>query len=130
MMRRIKFNAAGSWSLPRLIAISVLVAIASYTLFALSPLLRGPHLVVNLPRKTDHGTVIIEGIATRVSTLSINGLPTPITHEGVFSIERAYPAGYTVVIVSASDRFGRTTEATRTFITHLQESYGTQKENN
>lgn len=120
----------GSWSLPRLIAAGVFLAIASYTLFALSPLLRGPHLTISPPRYTDHGTIILEGVAKRVSSLSINGLPVPITHEGVFSIERSYPAGYTVVIVTASDRFGRTTEATRTFITDTEQPYGTKKENN
>lgn len=119
-----------SWSLPRLIAVSVFLAIASYALFALSPLLRGPHLTVNPPRDTGHGTIVLEGVAKRVSNLSVNGLPVPTTHEGAFSIERSYPAGYTVVIVRASDRFGRTTEATRTFITDPNKLYGTQKETN
>ncbi len=126
MMRR-KFSIRYSWSLPSLIALGVVILVALYALSALSPLLRGPTLILNPPRATDHGTVLIEGVANRVSSLSINDLSVPTTQDGFFSVERAYPAGYTVVVVSARDRFNRETTATQTFVTHSSITYGTKE---
>ncbi len=124
-----KTKPRGWWppSLPTLIAAGTLFAVALYAGFALLPLLLGPTLMVGVVRSTEFGTTMIAGTTDRVSTLSINGLPVPITEAGDFSIERAYPVGYTVVVIEASDRFGRRETETITLTTN-ETTYARKKE--
>lgn len=97
-------------------AAGALVALA-YAAFAVFPLASGPHLSATATFDSARGTTIIAGSAPRVSRLSINGLEVPVSEDGAFSIERAFPLGYTVVDIAASDRFGRSRETILTFVT-------------
>lgn len=103
----------------------VLAAVAYGTWVAL-PFIEGPTLALEAPRQSGGGTVVLSGSTARVSRLTINELEVPLTDDGRFVVERAYPAGYTVVTVTAFDRFGRSDERTLTFITN---DYASEKEN-
>jgi len=97
-----------------------------YGALVATPFVEGPAITLNQPEHTESGTVILSGNTKRVSKVSVNELEIPITDQGSFSVERAYPAGYTVVVITASDRFGRSREETLTFIT--RENYASEKE--
>ena len=106
------------------VGVFMALMIIGYAAYAAYPMIRGPVLAVAEPEERG-GTVVIEGETRRVSRLSINGLDVPITEGGSFVMERAYPVGYTVVVVHAEDRFGTSRERTLTFITN----HDVQKEN-
>ncbi len=110
-------------------AVFALLFILGYTLFAAYPYLSGPSLTLSYAPK--NGLTTIYGETQRVSYLSINDAEVEITETGSFSVERAYPAGYTAVTATARDRFGRTITKTLTFVTAQATStpYGTQEEN-
>ncbi len=96
-----------------------LMVVIGYGLFVATPYLLGPSLTVVSP---EHGTTIssptitVSGKTERVSYLSINNLPIPLLEDGTFAVERAYPKGYTVLVVEARDRFGRIVTDTVRFI--------------
>lgn len=117
-MPRKKPKFARPPQLSTLLALSAGGLVLIYAIFALFPLFLGPSLELNPPTETGEGTTIISGVTHRVSSLSINELPVPITEAGAFSIERAYPVGYTVVVIEAADRFGRVRHETLTFTTN------------
>lgn len=90
--------------------------ILGYSGYAAYPYLRGPILTLDPPLQRNTETVIA-GRTVRVSALSVDGLPVALDEGGSFSVERAYPPGYTVVTVRGVDRFGRSLERTLTFVT-------------
>lgn len=117
MMKKRKINAVFPLPAPALALVVGIIASIAYGLFVASPLIAGPLLTLDEPYQTSSGTHIISGTTKRVSKLAINELEVPLSDEGAFSVERAYPAGYTVVRVVASDRFGRSRERIFTFVT-------------
>lgn len=102
-------------SLPAIAGALLVAAFLGYAAFVSFPLIAGPTLSVNAVKKS--GFYEISGTAKRVSTLSIAGMETPLAPSGAFLVERAYPPGYTVVVVRAEDRFGRVREHTLTLLT-------------
>ncbi len=103
------------------------ILVFAYTLVITAPLFKGASITVDPPSKSESGSTVLRGSTERVSKLTINNLEVPLSEEGAFAVERAYPLGYTVVVIRASDRFGRTTERIITFV-NTKEPYGTQKE--
>lgn len=99
-----------------LTAAGALIALA-YAAIAVFPLVNGPRLSASAAFDNARGTTVIAGNAPRISHLSINGLEVPVSEDGAFSVERAFPLGYTVVDIVASDRFGRSRETILTFVT-------------
>ena len=100
-----------------LAGILALFLIGGYTLYAALPLILGPSLTILEPRVgIVSGMVTIAGKTARVDFLEINDKKEPVREDGSFSVERAFPEGYTVVTVSARDRFGRTLIKTISFI--------------
>jgi hypothetical protein len=95
--------------------IVILVFILGYSLYAAYPYLSGPSLTLYATPK--EALVQVHGNTTRVSYLTINGVEVPTAEDGSFSVERAYPAGYTAVTAVGRDRFGRTITKTLTFVT-------------
>lgn len=112
------------------IAVTLIIA---YTLFVSSPYLLGPTLDVISP--SDESTlssplVTITGKTSRVAYLSLNDQPIPLLEDGAFAVERSYPAGYTVIVLRARDRFGREEVKTIRFLTtYNPPPHGIQKEN-
>lgn len=80
--------------------------IVSYSIYAALPILEGPSIRATAVTGTD-GDTAIQGTTKRVSYLEINGASIPLTEDGSFSIERAYPVGYTAITITVRDRFGR-----------------------
>lgn len=93
----------------------ILLVIAGYSLYVSIPLISGPSLVISA-ETADNGLTTVSGTALRVSYLSLNGLEVPLDESGNFSVERAYPSGYTVLSARAEDRFGRTITKEITFV--------------
>jgi hypothetical protein len=103
-------------SAPLIVAALAALVVIGYSAYAAYPYLRGPILTLDAPRQVGLD-MVLSGRTVRVSTLSVNGLPTPLDERGFFSLERAYPPGYTVVTVRVVDRFGRSVTRTLTFVT-------------
>lgn len=96
-----------------------LVIILGYSLFVASPYLLGPSLTIHTPRQGEtvtSPTVTITGETARVSYLSVDDQAVPLAEDGSFAVERAYPPGYTVIVVRARDRFGREKVDTLTLV--------------
>lgn len=115
-----------------LLAVVAFLGILAYGLFVATPYLRGPKLTIESPQpgaSVTTPTVIVRGTTERVSFLTVNDLPVPLLEDGSFAVERAYPAGYTVVVVRVRDRFGRELTDTVQFLhtTNLP-THGIQKE--
>jgi hypothetical protein len=122
MMPRLKKS-----SLSTGIALAALgiLALLAYGAYAATPFLKGPALSLEAPEETGAGTTLIRGASARVSTLTLNERDIALAEDGSFSVERAYPPGYTVVEVVGTDRFGRTRTETLTFIT--KRDYGNEE---
>ena len=90
------------------------LVIGGYTLYATLPYLLGPSLKVF--ETTQNGETVVTGVTARVSYLSIDGMNVPLQEDGSFSVQRAYPLGYTAITISAKDRFSRTITKTITFL--------------
>lgn len=108
--------------------ILALLVILGYALFAAYPYLKGPSLTLSVA--SVKGLTTLYGDTERVSYLSLNGAEIPVGEDGSFSVERAYPSGYTAVTAVGRDRFGRTITKTLTFVTEqATTTYGTKEEN-
>jgi len=116
------------FSIPLASAIVAGVIILAYAGYAAYPLASGPRLTASAEQH-ENGLYIIQGTAKRVSSVSIDEFPIPIDDRGNFAVERSYPPGYTVVIVRAEDRFGRTREQTLTFVNTYYIEYASKEEN-
>lgn len=102
-----------------LVSVLGVVVVFGYALFVASPYLLGPSLTVTSPtpnHAATGATVTITGKTERVAYLSINDQPVPLSEDGSFTAERAFPSGYTVLVIEARDRFGRTTQQTVNFV--------------
>lgn len=117
---------------PFLLGALGIVVVILYSAYVALPFFQGPQIHIDTPGHTVDGTVYLSGTTERVSKLSINELEVPITDTGAFAVERAFPAGYTVVVIKASDRFGRNREETLTFVTqpHASQEESNDQENN
>lgn len=78
-----------------------------YGVYAALPFLLGPDITINAVPE-DSGLTHVYGTTARVSFLSVDGAEIALSEDGSFSVERAYPAGYTWITAEAKDRFGRT----------------------
>ncbi|PIR85007.1 hypothetical protein COU15_02875 [Candidatus Kaiserbacteria bacterium CG10_big_fil_rev_8_21_14_0_10_45_20] len=107
------------------VGIGGIVVVILYGLYVATPFIQGPEITMYPVEVGDSNTVTVSGVALRVSNLSVNGMSIPINEAREFSIERAYPSGYTVLTVRGEDRFGRISERTITFII---EPYASKKE--
>lgn len=120
-----KTRNEGPRSAPAILAALAATIVIGYSAYAAYPYLRGPILVLD---EAAIGTsTTITGRTARVSSLTVNGLPIALDEKGVFSVERAYPPGYTVVTVRGVDRFQRSATRTLTFVT---KPYASEKNKN
>lgn len=108
-------------------AVLASLIILGYALFAASPYLRGPSL--SLEASSKQGLTTVYGETERVSYLTLNGAEIEVTEDGSYSVERAYPAGYTAITAVGRDRFGRTITKTLTLVTESGTTtpYGKEK---
>jgi len=111
-----------------IIAISVIFffGILLYTLARAQPYLSGPHIQVIRPRNGEtinDAVVFVEGYVERVDTLTLNDRPIYRDSAGYFKEALPIPYGYSIIELTASDRFGRT-------ITQLRKLVRTHEKNN
>lgn len=98
-MRRFVFILAG-------------LLVIGYGLFEARKLIEGPEITIDFPAPysaTSSSIVTVAGTAQNISFLTINDAPAYTDERGLFVYRFSPPAGYTVVTVAASDRFGRKT---------------------
>lgn len=100
-----------------MLGVAGMMILLAYGTYVALPYVLGPAVSVHAPKHMEDGTTILTGITKRVSKVTVNELEVPLNEDGAFSVERAYPPGYTVVIINAADRFGRRREAALSFIT-------------
>jgi hypothetical protein len=94
-----------------LIALACL-AIIGYGLFEARRLIEGPRITIRTPQNgtaTSSPAIVVSGEAHNISFLTINDRPAYTNESGQFSEILTPPSGYTVVVVAATDRFGRRT---------------------
>ena len=94
----------------RLLIGFAVLCIAGYGLFEARRIIEGPEITIDSPRNgtaTSSSAVVITGSAQNISFLTINDAPAYTDEAGKFVYRFSPPAGYTVVTVAATDRFGR-----------------------
>ncbi len=94
----------------RIVIAVVVAAIVLYGLFEARKLLAGPEITIEFPKDgsaTSTSAVTIVGTAQNIAFLTINDGPFYTDETGKFVYRFSPPAGYTIVTVAATDRFGR-----------------------
>lgn len=94
----------------RAIIALVIILVAGYGLFEARKVLEGPEIAIDSPTDgsaTSSALVVVQGTAQNIAFLTINDAPAYTDPSGKFVYTIAPPAGYTVVTVAATDRFGR-----------------------
>ena len=97
------------------VAVGLLLAIAivlGYIYFQSYDLIRGPVVEITSPENgayIEESLLELTGTAKNITELTINDSPVFIDPEGNFKEELLLAAGYTILTIAASDRFGRTT---------------------
>ena len=90
----------------------VVIVVLSYSVFEVRKLIAGPRITIESPisgEATSTDVVLVKGMAENVDFLTINDSPAYTDENGHFAYRYSPPPGYTVVVVAASDRFGRRT---------------------
>ena len=92
-----------------LIAFFILVIFYAY--YEVRGLLFGPNIKTSSAVTVSHERFItIRGKAERISELSMNGKPVPVTEEGAFDEPYLLTNGYNRIFLRARDKYGRTSE--------------------
>lgn len=94
----------------------VLGALILYGLVEAYPLIVGPSLDLTSPingQVSPKGLISIQGQVARVSSLTLNDVPLLPDEQGHFSTTLAFPAGTSILTLTAKDRFGRKVIITR-----------------
>ncbi len=101
----------------RYLTIALLLMLVAYGLVEAWPLLRGPSLALTSPADnaavTD-GIVTVSGKVARAAVFTLNGAPLLYDQNGAFSSTLTFPRGGSILTFMVTDRFGRSTSATRT----------------
>lgn len=101
----------------RIAAILILVfflAVAAYAYFEAQGILYGPRINVAVPKdaplSVDTELVHIRGAAENITELRMNDNPVFVTESGIFDEALLLASGYNRVVLTARDKFGRSTE--------------------
>ena len=114
MPARIEFRSLIKASLV-LIGIGALLV---YVTYQARFLITGPQITMtaDLEMRQNTRQVELQGTATNISHLQLNGRPIFTDPDGRFTTAVILENGYTVTTLTAEDRYGRTTTVTRTFV--------------
>lgn len=103
----------------RIAAIAILIfflAVLGYAYFEARNVLYGPKIVVatpaDAPLSVSESLVHIRGSAKNIAELRMNGNPVTVTEEGAFDEALLLAPGYNKVVLTANDKFGRSTTQT------------------
>lgn len=92
--------------------------LALYALFQARHLLEGPVITLiseELPY-SDDPTMILTGKALNIVSLSLNGRSIYTNDSGDFKETLVLPSGYTIMTITAQDRYGRTHSLERVYV--------------
>ena len=96
-----------------IIAIIIILIVAGYAYFATHNLLSGPEIRVTEPlsgSSVNTSSVQLKGTALRIQDITLNGRPIVVDEKGNFNETLILAPGYNVSLLSAHDKFHRTTE--------------------
>ena len=93
------------------ILLAFFILVLAYAYFEGQALLRGPTINIS-PRvmEVSESFVTISGTAERISSLSLNGTPIPITEDGAFEEGYVLTPGYNLLVLDARDKYGKTAQ--------------------
>lgn len=95
-----------------------IIGFASYSLFQARLLLIGPVLKTTdtLEAVQHDRTIDIEGVAKNIVKITLNGRDIYTDKSGYFKEALVLENGYTIATIEGTDRYGRTSTLTRTFV--------------
>lgn len=95
----------------RIVLIVFFLLVAAYAYYEFRGLLYGPSISISgRVMEVSEPLVTIEGDATRIARLSMNGQDIPVTEDGKFSEPYVLARGYNRIVLVASDKYGKSTE--------------------
>lgn len=97
------------------VLIAFFVLAVGYALFEARNLIGGPQITLATSEAAitvDEQLVLVRGSAQNISEIRLNGAPIEVTEEGAFEEPVLLTPGYNKVVISARDKFGRSTEET------------------
>jgi len=118
-MRPIHTQTINLGTMLRIVGIGLLIVlILVYVLFQARNVLQGPTIVLSgVYDVVQHDrTVTIQGVAQNIVKLTLNGREIHTTEAGDFTQMLVLENGYTIVELSAHDRFGRISSLTREYV--------------
>lgn len=92
------------------LALSIILILGIYVLFQAKNLILGPQITITEPADgvtVSFNVVSIKGIARNISEITLDDSPIFIDTKGVFAEKLIVPPGYSIIKLSAQDRFGR-----------------------
>lgn len=94
------------------------VAIVLYINFQARNLISGPEITLSheLPTIQHERMITIEGTAKNIVALTLNGKQIHTDEHGVFARPVVLENGYTILTLTAEDRYGRTVSFQRAFV--------------
>lgn len=89
----------------------LLCTIVLYSIYQSKNLISGPQIRVLYPhngQRISSSSLELEGSASNITAISLNGRPIYVDENGNFKEKLLLPYGYTIIELSATDKFGRT----------------------
>jgi hypothetical protein len=118
-MDRISLQTLTLGTLLKCVGIVVLAGLLVwYVHFQARNFLEGPTIDISDTHGVLHHerTIPLSGVAHNIVKLTLNGKEIHTSEAGVFNHTLVLEDGYTIMTLSAHDRFGRTTSLTREFV--------------
>ena len=99
--------------------------VLAYIIFQARLFIAGPQIVLVDEPSTiqNERSVVLRGVAENITEITINGRPISTNAEGVFEEPVVLENGYTIVSISAHDRYGRETMLQRDFVYVPEETF-------
>ena len=91
------------------------LAVIGYSYFEARNILYGPRIDIatpDAPLSVSDQLVHIKGKAENITELTVNGNPASVTEDGAFDEALLLAVGYNKIVLTAKDKFGRSTTKT------------------
>ena len=100
-----------------IVAIAVFLLLLAYAVFQARFLILGPQIeLTQLPIIQENRVITLEGVATNITNINLNGRPIYTDENGYFKETLILENGYTITTLRAYDRYGRQTVTTQSFV--------------
>lgn len=92
--------------------------LALYVAFQARHILEGPVITLSseATQETTEPTLLLSGTALNITSLSLNGRAIYTDDAGAFTETLVLPLGYTIMTLTAKDRYGRVHSLERTYV--------------